>query len=397
MYRLLHIITDTNIGGAGVLLLCQLKYFDRTKFDIGVVLPRESELIPRVKALGYEVIESRRGADSSFEMTAIGEYVRIIKKYRSDIVHCHGALSARIAALICGVPVRIHTRHCAYPPRAAMRRPPVSWITGWLNNTLSSGIVAVAEAAVEDLTALGTHFDKIRVIINGAEPLKKLSDDERRAARMALGFSDNDFVVGIFARLEQCKGHKYLFEAVAKMGKESRIKILLCGRGSLADELRRLAASLDILDRVVFAGFCPDISPYMNAVDLNVNCSVGTETSSLALSEGMSLGRAAVVSDYGGNGAMVENGVSGVVVPRANVEALAAVLSELENDRELLESMGAAARRRYDERFTPQRMTHELENFYLEQLESVNAKRKNAVKKSEHKTKPASHFLKMRR
>ena len=381
MYRLLHIITDTNIGGAGVLLLCQLKYFDRAKFDICVVLPRASELVPRVKALGYEVIESRHGADSSFEVTAVGEYVTIIKKYRPDIVHCHGALSARIAALMCGVPVRIHTRHCAYPPRAIMRRLPMRWLTGWINNTLSSGIVAVADAAADDLTALGTHSDKIRVIINGAEPLKKLSDDERRAARMALGFSDNDFVVGMFARLEECKGHKCLFEAVAKIEKDSRIKILLCGRGSLDDELHRLAVSLCIADRVVFAGFCPDISPYMNAVDLNVNCSIGTETSSLALSEGMSIGRAAVVSDYGGNGAMVENDVSGVVVPRANADALAAALTELENDRDLLGRMSEAALRRYDERFTPQRMTRELEEFYFDQLDGVDKKRKSTVKK----------------
>lgn len=381
MYRLLHIITDTNVGGAGVLLLCQLKYFDRTKFDISVVLPRGSELIPRVQSLGYDVIESRHGADASFEATAVGEYVRIIKKHCPDIVHCHGALSARIAALVCGVPVRIHTRHCAYPPRAIMHTPPVRWMTGWLNNTLSSGIVAVADAAADDLTALGTRPDKIRVIINGAEPLQILSEDERRAARMALGFSEQDFVVGMFARLEGCKGHKYLFEAVAKMGKGSRIKILLCGRGSLDAELRRLALSLGIAERVTFTGFCPDISPYMNAVDLNVNCSVGTETSSLALSEGMSVGRAAVVSDYGGNGAMVEDGVSGVVVPRADADALAAALTVLEHDRELLLRMGEAARGRYNERFTPRRMTREMEDFYLEQLERADGKRKRAVKK----------------
>lgn len=383
MYRLLHIITDTNIGGAGVLLLCQLKYFDRTRLDISVVLPRGSALASRVRDMGYDVIESRHGADSSFELAAVGEYIRIIKKYRPDIVHCHGALSARIAAFMCGVNVRIHTRHCAYPPRAVMRRAPVRWFTGWLNNTLSSGIVAVADAAADDLTALGTRHDKIRVIINGAEPLKRLSDDERHAARMALGFCEQDFVVGMFARLEECKGHRYLFEAVAKMGEDSRIKILLCGRGSLDSELRRLAASLGIADRVVFAGFCDDISPYMNVVDLNVNCSVGTETSSLALSEGMSVGRAAVVSDYGGNAAMVENGVSGAVVPRADSDALARVLSTLEHDRTLLASMGEAALRRYNERFTPQRMTRELEEFYFEQLDIQDKKRKNGVKKAD--------------
>ena len=369
MYRLLHIITDTNIGGAGVLLLCQLKYFDRGRFDISVVLPRGSQLRERIGALGYDVIESRHGADASFEAGAIKEYLDIIKKQRPDIVHCHGALSARIAARLAGVRVRIHTRHCAYPPHAALRRPPLRWLTAGLNNGLSSGIVAVAQAAADDLTALGTSLQKIRVIINGAEPLEKLPWEKCREIRRSLGFDDADLVVGMFARLEQCKGHIYLLRAAEIMaGRGSNIKILLCGRGSLDGELRRQVRQLGLEGRVAFAGFCADISPYMNAVDVNVNCSVGTETSSLALSEGMSVGKPAVVSDYGGNGAMVEHGVSGLVVPRADPTALAEALLYLERDPVRLQEMGVAAEQRYRQRFTPQRMTRELEDFYIEQM-----------------------------
>ncbi len=372
MIKLLHIITDTNVGGAGVLLLCQLKYFDRARFDIAVVLPRGSELISRVGALGYRAIESHHGADRSYEPGAVAEYAGIIRRERPRVVHCHGALSARIAARLCGVPVRIHTRHCAYPPRKMLCRPPLRWLTGGVNNMLSSGIVAVADAAADDLLALGTDRGRIRVIINGAEPLTALSDDERRGARLALGFRDEDFVAGMFARLEECKGHTFLLKAAALMAKQgSHIKLLFCGRGSTEESLRAQAAALGISDRVVFAGFCPDISPYMNAVDVNVNCSVGTETSSLALSEGMSVGRAAVVSDYGGNAAMVEQGVSGIVVPRAQPEALAEALLSLERDRSKLAAMGQAARVRYGEKFTPQRMTRELEEFYTAQLASV--------------------------
>lgn len=372
MKRILHILTDTNIGGAGVLLLCQLKYFDRERFDIKVVLPRGSELAPRVRGLGYEVIESRHGADRSFEAGAVAEYMRIIKECSPHAVHCHGALAARVAARLAGVPVRIHTRHCAYPPHKLLCRPPMRWLTGGVNNLLSSGIVAVADAAAEDLLALGTDPARIRVIINGAEPLARLSADERRAARAALGFGDGDFVVGMFARLESCKGHLYLLRATEIMAKQgSRVKILLCGKGSQEQNLRLMACESGIEGRVVFAGFCPDISPYMNAVDVNVNCSVGTETSSLALSEGMSVGRAAVVSDYGGNAAMVEQGVSGIVVPRADPEALADALLSLERDRAKLSAMGQAAQARYKEKFTPARMTRELEDFYDEQLARV--------------------------
>jgi len=82
----------------------------------------------------------------------------------------------------------------------------------------------------------------------------------------------------------------------------------------------------------------------------------------------MSVGRPAVVSDYGGNGAMVEHGVSGLVVPRADPDALAEALLYLERDPARLLAMGTEAEQRYRQRFTPQRMTRELEDFYIEQI-----------------------------
>ena len=148
------------------------------------------------------------------------------------------------------------------------------------------------------------------------------------------------------------------------MGKDSRIKILLCGRGSLDDELHRLAVSLCIADRVVFAGFCPDISPYMNAVDLNVNCSIGTETSSLALSEGMSVGVPAVASDFGGNPYMIRDGYNGLLFPSKDAAALAGALLTLYRDRKLLHTLGENARSFYAEHLTARGMTEQMEDYY---------------------------------
>ncbi len=370
MIKLIHILTDTNIGGVGVLLLNQLKHFDRTKFDISVVLPRGSELIPKVRALGYPVIETKRGADRSFEPAAISEYCSLIRSEVPDIVHCHGALSARVAAHFCRVPARIYTRHCAYRPSLPLRSFPLRQLFGALNGALSTAVVAVADAAASDLIETGIRRDKITVIINGVEPLREIDDNERLRARQKLGFSENDFVAGIFARLEECKGHIYLLRALA-MATDSgdvRLRLLICGKGSLEDELRRNADELRIADRVVFTGFIEDVAPYMSAVDVNVNCSVGTETSSLALSEGMSLGKAAVVSDYGGNPNMVADRINGIVYPAADAAALSQALMLLENDRELLDYMSNMARLRYAEKFTAAAMTRKLEELYIGQV-----------------------------
>lgn len=368
MYRLLHIITDTNIGGAGILLLNQLRYFDRSCFDITVMLPHGSELETRVRALGYRVIETLGGADASFQLNAITEYRKLIRRCAPDIVHCHGALSARIAAMLAGVPVRIFTRHCAYPPHGFATFSPVRWLYGYITSHLSTGIVAVAEAARDDLLALGAREECIRVIINGSEPQRRLNSAEQELLRSQLGIAPDVVVAGMFARLESCKGHKFFIDALSQLPRESKLCGLICGCGSLDDELHRQVERLGLGGRVIFAGFCPDIAPYMNISQINVNCSIGTETSSLALSEGMSLGLVPVVSDYGGNGAMVRDGVDGFVLRPADPDALAVALRRLEVDRELLRSMSLAAEMSFSERFTAERMTRELENYYMSQL-----------------------------
>lgn len=390
MIKLCHIITDTNTGGAGVLLINQLRHFDRDVFDITVVVPRGSELCDRIAALGYRVVESRLGADKSFELRSIPEYKKIFRNIRPDIVHCHSALSARIAALISGVPVRVYTRHCAYDPPAQLRRFPLRRICGGASTLLSNGIIAVAEAAAENLVGIGIPRRKINVIINGVEPLVRYDDDTRRRTRTELGFAEDDFVAGIFARLETCKGHIYLLRAAALavgMGVDN-LKILICGKGSLEGELRREAEALGIADRVKFAGFIGDITPHMNAVDLNLNCSIGTETSSLALSEGMSVGKPAVVSDYGGNPCMVEDGVSGIVVPRADPDALACALVRLAGDPALMSLMSAAAAERYQTRFSAKMMTEELQKLYLSLFKTSRDKRRGIYGATPRKITP---------
>ena len=95
MIKVLHILSDTNVGGAGRLMVNYLHNFDRTKFDIRVVLPKDSQLIPFVAAEHYPVLEIEHGRDKSFDMAAVGEIKKIIREWKPDIVHTHSAFSKR--------------------------------------------------------------------------------------------------------------------------------------------------------------------------------------------------------------------------------------------------------------------------------------------------------------
>ena len=200
----------------------------------------------------------------------------------------------------------------------------------FVTESLSHKVIAVAHSAACDLQKMGLKQSTIEVIINGAEELKRLSDDERKLIKQTLGISPEEIVVTICARLEPYKDHKcFLRAAELLLGEDRNFRFIVMGDGSLKKELQKEALRLNIQDKVIFTGFVDDVTPYMNITDINVNCSVGTETSSLALSEGMSLGIPAVVSNYGGNPYMVKNGVNGYVYNSGDFIELAGAIKKL--------------------------------------------------------------------
>ncbi len=369
MIKVLHILTDTNIGGAGTLLVNYLKNFDREKFDIKVILPSGSLMKPRVEALGYEVIETKNLADKSMDIKGIFELMKIFRAEKPDIVHTHSSMSGKIAAFLTGVKSRIYTRHCAYEPPKALTSFPGKQINGFVNNTLSTHIVAVAEAAKKNLTDTGVDEKKITVIINGVEPLEFATDEEKAESRKKYGIAEDDIVFGIVARLEAVKGHKYYVEAAAEIVKEyPKAKFLIIGTGTEEENLRNQVKALGIENNVIFTGFITNVASVINIMDINVNCSYGTETSSLALSEGMSLKKPAIASIYGGNPYMITHGENGLLCEKQNSKALYETMKLLLSDEELRRKMSETAYEHYKTKFTAEKMTKQLEEIYEAQM-----------------------------
>ena len=361
--KVIEIISDTNIGGAGVLLLNRLKYTDRQKYDTLVLLPNGSMLSPRFEKIGVEYREISGNSDKSMDLSTVREYVSVFKKIKPDVINAHGCLSARIAAYICGVPVKICTRHCVFPVKkmSVIRRKCI----GALNSVLSDRFIAVAHAARENLIELGVSKNKIEVIINGADALRKIPEAEKLQIRKRLDIPSGSKVLGVCARLEKYKGHEWFFETFRiLLDNGNDVFAILLGDGSQREFLEKLCRQYGIDERVRFLGFVTDVSPYMNIVDINVNCSVGTETSSLALSEGMSLGLPAVVSDYGGNPYMIEHGENGFVCKCRDSSKMAEYITDLIKDVELYRRMSLAARKRFEDELNARAMTEKTSKLY---------------------------------
>ena len=145
---------------------------------------------------------------------------------------------------------------------------------------------------------------------------------------------------------------------------------MIVGTGSLENSLKKCAEKLEIEDRVFFLGFVDDISPIMNITDINVNCSIGTETSCLALSEGMSIGVPAIASDYLGNKYMVKNNVNGLIFPQKDHVKLARRILLLSKNKDLHNKLSKNSKKRFFSELNAKRMTRETEKYYFEMLKN---------------------------
>lgn len=371
-YKIIEVSSDTNIGGAGKCLLALLENFDYSSFEVKVVLPKNSLLKPHIDKLNIPVIEVDGIADKSLDAGAIGELKRIFKAEKPDLVHTHASMSARIAARQAGAKV-IYTRHSVFKPSKKISQGPGKLINGMINNYLADGIIAVAEAAKDNLTDTGVSAKKIRVILNGVDALKETSESEKSQLRERFGVKSGEKVVSIVARLEDIKGHEYFIEAADELIKKGiKARFFIAGTGSYENVLKEKVKAMNLTDNVIFTGFITDVDKLMAITDVQANASYGTEATSLALLEGMSIGIPAVVSDFGGNPGVIKTGRNGIVVPKQNSHALAEGLEKLLTDDELYKKMSAGAREIFNSAFTSKAMTENTENYYKEIIGGKN-------------------------
>ncbi len=366
MIHVVQVLTDTNIGGAGKYLLNYLKYYDRSTFKVSVILPRGSRLLEYVRAFGdLTVYEAPYMADQSFNKHCVRYLKVLLNKIKPDILHSHACLSARIAGRAAKVPVILATRHCVEAAGGGIK----SLLSSFLNNYLCDYYIAVSGAIVENLLETGIDRKKIKLVCNGVEPMPEATEEENAAVREKLGILKNETVFGIFGRLEPVKGHKYFIKAARQLTRELKnVKFLIVGGGSLEDELRERVRRYGLSDRVIFTGFTPNVSAYLNMVDVNVNASE-SEAMSLSILEAMSLAKPIIATDVGGNGELIQDGITGLLVGYSDSSSLAYSMQKFAESPELMLRLGKNAKASFEKSYTAQIMTASLEKIYREVLE----------------------------
>jgi glycosyltransferase involved in cell wall biosynthesis len=209
-------------------------------------------------------------------------------------------------------------------------------------------IICSSDAAVAAQRAVAPNR-KVRKVHPGVRLADVLpSRGKGQAIRRALGWEHNT-VVGIVGRLEPGKGQQVFLQAAARIARlhpEARFVVvggaLLGSEGSYPEELRRLSEGLGLADRTHFAGHQTDIYPWYDALDIAVNAS-SVDSFGLVLIEAMLLGKPLVATAIGGQPEIVEDGVSGLLVPPYDPERLANAIDHVLTDLNLRSRLGRAA------------------------------------------------------
>ena len=261
---------------------------------------------------------------------------------------------AAIAARIRRRPLLWHLRDVLSPEHFSRRN--IRLVVA-LANRWATRVIANSEATAAAFIAAGGREHKVVVIPSGVDPAPfRRADGEGTAdVRRTLGLSDSiRLLVGLFGRVAPWKGQHLAIEAAARLDTTALVIVgaPLFGEVAYEAELARLVERLGLAGRVKLLGFREDIPRLMRAVDVVVHTSTAPEPFGRVLVEAMLVERPVIASDAGGAREIVEDGVTGLLVPPGQPDALAEALRRLLDDPALRLSMGQRGRERAERRFT---------------------------------------------
>ena len=355
--KITHVISDGNVGGAGI-LLSSLAEKLKDDFDIEVILPKGSLLKARLPG-GVKITELPFTHDVSFAAKDVPLFRDHFKNHPTDVIHTHASLSARIGGKLSGNKCCISTRHCAYPT-AKVKKMPLP--KRFLYEASTDLTVSTADFATENLVRSGLREERIVTIKNGSFDLSK---KECAAPSPLPDIPEGKRIIGSVARLERIKGQDLILRSAREVLKFfPDTHFVFVGCGSRESEYKSLAARLGIDKSVTFAGYVPFPEEYQRRFYINVNASRGTETSSLATSECMSLSIPTVASAFGGNREMIKHRKNGLIFNTDNVFSLTEALLELLEDEALYSLLSRGARKSFEEDFSVDIMAERYKNLY---------------------------------
>ena len=334
-----------------------VRRLDRRRFDVKVAcFHREGAWLPRVEETAEVTAFPIRGFARPATVAQAAAFARWCRRHRIQVVQScdlYANVFALPAAALAGVAVRVGSRRELNPDKSdaqiSLQRQAYR---------CAHAVVANSSAARALLEREGVPASRIHVIANGVTVERFVPVPGARPVRTIL----------TVANLRPEKAHEVLLNAAAMLAPaRPELRVLVAGDGPRAAELRALAATLGIADRVEFLGHVDDVPSLLGRAGAFVLPS-RSEAFPNAAMEAMAAGLPVVASAVGGLLDLVDHGRTGLLVPVDDAGGFAAAIEQLMADPERAARIGAAAREDVMSRYSFDRMVRAFEDLYFSHL-----------------------------
>jgi glycosyltransferase involved in cell wall biosynthesis len=359
---LLFIVNSLGVGGAEKQVITLLNHLPRNRFRLHLAyLKRIENQLPLLDTSRLDTLvccDVKRG----IERHAVRQLGEIIETQQIDALVCTNTYSMLYGFLARRAARRARPKLATVFHTTLLRtlKEQVQMLLYTRLFKRSDLLVYVCENQRDYWRDRGLRAAADAVVHNGID-VDYFSDlqtpQQKLEMRRSLGFSPDDYVIGLCSYMRPEKAHGDLLQAIARLRSQGTpAKGLFIGDGPERPAIEAQVTALGLREHIVITGLQRDVRPYIGCCDVMTLVSHAVETFSLAALESMALGKPLVMTDIGGASEQVLHGQTGFLFERGDINALTTHLQSLAS-RTLQSRMGSAAQRRVRQLFTLDAMT----------------------------------------
>jgi sugar transferase (PEP-CTERM/EpsH1 system associated) len=300
-----------------------------------------------------------------------------MREHRPAIVHTRNlaALEAVVPAWAARVPVRIHGEHGRDARDPDGRVAKLQWVRRTYSPFVTRYVALSGDLERYLVDRVGIAPSRIERICNGVDTVRFAPPPQSGDGERACPFHEGHWIVGTVGRMDPVKDQPLLARAFVRAlelrpAARDRLRLAIVGDGPIRRDVEALLSVHGVPDLAWLPGERSDIPAAMRAMNCFVLPSLGEGISNTIL-EAMACGLPVLATRVGGNAELVDEGVTGTLVPAADVEALAAALLRYFDAPELAARHGAQGRARVERSFSLKGMIDRYQDLYVQSLERV--------------------------